>query len=249
MEGPPLGPVGEDITWPNQVAPWGRKASSTRKIKPQTSNLCWPPASPLSVRSSFFCVSRLAVGCSPVAAAPPPPPPYRVSRFSSPPLCALFSFFLFSFSFVRPRCLRLSLVSGPGCPVPRRCVSFALLASRFSALRALSSYLCFPPGCWLFPGGCCPPPPFVSRGFRRRRLVFCFSFLFFLFFFSSFSFLRPRCLRLSLVSGPGRPGPRRCSLFALLASRFSALRALSPLLCFPPGRWLFPGGCCPPPLL
>ena len=45
MEGPPLGPGGEDITWPDQVAPRGRKASSTRKIKPQTSNLllflCW----------------------------------------------------------------------------------------------------------------------------------------------------------------------------------------------------------------
>ena len=39
MEGPPLGPGGEDITWPNQVAPRGRKASSTHKIKPQTSNL------------------------------------------------------------------------------------------------------------------------------------------------------------------------------------------------------------------
>ena len=39
MEGPPLGRRGEDITWPNQVAPRGRKASSTRKIKPQTSNL------------------------------------------------------------------------------------------------------------------------------------------------------------------------------------------------------------------
>ena len=39
MEGPPLGPDGEDITWPDQVAPRGRKASSTRKIKPQTSNL------------------------------------------------------------------------------------------------------------------------------------------------------------------------------------------------------------------
>ena len=43
MEGPPLGPGGEDITWPDQVAPRGRKASSTRKIKPQTSNLLvWP---------------------------------------------------------------------------------------------------------------------------------------------------------------------------------------------------------------
>ena len=38
MEGPSLGPGGEDITWRNQVAPRGRKASSTRKIKPQTSN-------------------------------------------------------------------------------------------------------------------------------------------------------------------------------------------------------------------
>ena len=39
MEGPPLEPDGEDITWPHQVAARGRKASSTRKIKPQTSNL------------------------------------------------------------------------------------------------------------------------------------------------------------------------------------------------------------------
>ena len=39
MKGRPLGPGGEDITWPHQVAPRGRKASSTRKIKPQTSNL------------------------------------------------------------------------------------------------------------------------------------------------------------------------------------------------------------------
>ena len=39
MEGHPLLPGGNDITWPDQVAPRGRKASSTRKIKPQTSNL------------------------------------------------------------------------------------------------------------------------------------------------------------------------------------------------------------------
>ena len=39
MKGPRLGPSGEDITWPDQVAPRGRKASSTRKLKPQTSNL------------------------------------------------------------------------------------------------------------------------------------------------------------------------------------------------------------------
>ena len=39
MKGPPLGPVGEDITWPDQVAPRSRKASSTRNLKPQTSTL------------------------------------------------------------------------------------------------------------------------------------------------------------------------------------------------------------------
>ena len=40
MKGPPLEPSGEDITWPDQVAPRGRKASSTRKIKPQTFLTC-----------------------------------------------------------------------------------------------------------------------------------------------------------------------------------------------------------------
>ena len=39
MKGPPLGSGVEDITWPNQVAPRGGTAPSTRKIKPQTSNL------------------------------------------------------------------------------------------------------------------------------------------------------------------------------------------------------------------
>ena len=44
MEGPPLGPGGEDITWPDQVALRGRKTSSTRKVKPQTSDLTGLPA-------------------------------------------------------------------------------------------------------------------------------------------------------------------------------------------------------------
>ena len=39
MKCPPLGPVGEDITWPDQVAPRGRNASSTRNLKPQSSSL------------------------------------------------------------------------------------------------------------------------------------------------------------------------------------------------------------------
>ena len=50
MNRPPLGPGGEDITWPDQVAPRGRKASSTRKIKPQTSNLI-----PMEIFKFGFC--------------------------------------------------------------------------------------------------------------------------------------------------------------------------------------------------
>ena len=37
MQGPQLGPRGRDITWPKQVAPRTRMASSIRKIKPQAS--------------------------------------------------------------------------------------------------------------------------------------------------------------------------------------------------------------------
>ena len=36
MRGPPLGPGGEDISWPEQVAPRGRNASITRNLKPHT---------------------------------------------------------------------------------------------------------------------------------------------------------------------------------------------------------------------
>ena len=39
MKGPPLGPGREDITWPDQLGPRGRNASTTRKTEPQTSNL------------------------------------------------------------------------------------------------------------------------------------------------------------------------------------------------------------------
>ena len=127
-----------------------------------------PPAARLSVRARLVCVSRLAVGCSLVVAAPPPPLPFCVSPFSSLLLGAL----VFFSSSVHPRCLQLSLVSGPRCPGPRRCALFALLAFRFSAPCALSPPSCCPPGRWLLPGGFCPPP-FVSRGFRRCRSVLC----------------------------------------------------------------------------
>ena len=35
MKGLPLAPGGKDITWPDQVATWGQKASSTQNHKPQ----------------------------------------------------------------------------------------------------------------------------------------------------------------------------------------------------------------------
>ena len=39
MRGPPLDPGGEDITWPDPLAPRGQKALGTPKVKPQSSNL------------------------------------------------------------------------------------------------------------------------------------------------------------------------------------------------------------------
>ena len=90
-----------------------------------------------------------------------------------------FFFFLFFFFFfssrssfsVRPRCLWLSLVSGPGCLGPRRlrCLLCWPAASRLSVHLFLFRAFRLAIGCfsWLLP----PPPPFVSHGFRRRRSV------------------------------------------------------------------------------
>ena len=131
---------------------------------------CFPrlPAAWLSVRSGLAAFWWLL---------PRPPPLLCLAVFVAPAwgLGVFLSFFFFSSSSsVRPRCLRLPVVSGPGCPGPQRCALFALLAFRFSALHALVPLSCFPPGCWLLPGGCCPsPPPFLSRGFRRCRSVLC----------------------------------------------------------------------------
>ena len=121
--------------------------------------LCGPPASWPSVRSLLFLCLAWPF-CSLVVAAPPPPAAW---------CSVLFSFF---FPVALSCSLRLCPVSGPGCLVPRRCASFPLLASRFSALRAFSPLSCLPSGRWLLPGGC-PPPLFVSRGFRRFRSVLC----------------------------------------------------------------------------
>ena len=56
MTSPPLGPGGEDITWPDQVAPRGeeRLVPETSNLKPQTSDQCarW--------RGCVACASSLA---------------------------------------------------------------------------------------------------------------------------------------------------------------------------------------------
>ena len=54
MKGLSLGQGREDITWPDQVAPRSRKASSTRNLKPQTSNL-----SPMDIRRQARFGSRI----------------------------------------------------------------------------------------------------------------------------------------------------------------------------------------------
>ena len=70
MEGPPLGTGGEDITWPDQVAPRGRKASSTRKIKPQTSNLPWA-GNKAGVTGVVLSIGGVAPHTTPVRARQP----------------------------------------------------------------------------------------------------------------------------------------------------------------------------------
>ena len=84
---------------------------------------CWPPASRLAVPSRLFCVSCLAVGCSLGVAPPPPPPLLCLAIFVAASRCSVFFFVL------RLRCLRLFLVSGPGCPGPWRCVLFVSRAA------------------------------------------------------------------------------------------------------------------------
>ena len=179
----------------------------------------------LRVLSPFWCLLLgrwLLLG----GQCPPPPLPFSVARFSSLPLGAVFFFF----RFLHAPPLSLAFFGfRDRLPWALALCFVCFPTSRCSALCALSPRFCVSPGRCLLPGCRCPPPP--CRSVLR----------------SFFFFLRPRCLWLSLVSGPGCPGPRRCALFASLASRFSALRALSPLSCFPPGRWLLPGGCCPPP--
>ena len=126
---------------------------------------------------------------------------------------------------------RRALVVFLGLPLPASSCARASFVSPAWPLAALW---------WFLP----PPPPFLCLGVFVAP-AWCLGVVFFFFFSSPSSPVRPRCLW--LVSGSGCPGPRRCALFALLAFRLSALRALVPLSCFPPGWCLLPVGCCPHP--
>ena len=158
-------------------------------------------------------------------------------------LCFCFFFRCF---FLRPLCLLLSLVFGPGCPGSWCFVLFVLLASRFLGVRAFLLSLCCLAVC------CSPvvaPPP---------SLLLLLPFLVALrsFFHSFSSSLRLPCLRLSVFSGPESLRPWRWFVFVPLGSPCSVfffapppsvLRAFSPVLCLPVGRWLFPAFCSHPP--
>ena len=210
MEGPPLGPGGEDITWPDQVAPLGRKASSTRKINPKTSNL--KPVLCLPVGWWLF----------PGGCCPPPPLPLCVSRLSSFPLCVLVFFVLFcapplslAFSGVRPMvpwALALCFVcfSRPpaaGLSVRSRLVYFSRLAVCCSLVVAAPS-----------------PPPLLCLAvfFAPAR---CLDFFFFLcapLLSPAFSGFRPRvpwASALCVVCPVGLPLPGSpCALASFVLS-------------------------------
>ena len=193
----------------------------------------WSAASRLCLRSRCSCVSCLAVRCSLVVAAPiapPPPSPFCVSRILSLPLGAPPPFFL-------PAPLMpvgYALVGGSRRLPPPPLLLFVMLVSCCSALRLLLLVLCFHPW-WLLPR----PPPFCVSWFSwlPRGAPFFFPLL--------LCSCQPAWRSLAFLAVCCPPPP--LLLFVLLVSRCSALRVLSLLLCFPPGRCLLPGGCCPPP--
>ena len=134
-----------------------------------------PPAAWLSVRSRLVCVSRLAVGCS-LVIAPPPPSPFVSRGFRRSclvPSCFFFFFFFppSSSSSVRPRCLWFALVSGPGCPGPRRlrCLLCLPSVSRLSARLSLFRAFRLVVGCSRVVAA--PPPPLCVSRFSFLSLV------------------------------------------------------------------------------
>ena len=181
-------------------------------------------ASPFHLASLSFCLAwpPSGWGC-----------PFPGLLFALPhPLCLFFSPSLFS---ARPLCLSLSLVSGPGCSRPWRCVLFVLLAP-----CGLSPRLCVSPGLGCPPVVAAPPPSFcVSR--------FLFPLLGALRFVVYF-FLLLSAPPLSLAFSGFRPQvPSAFALCLFFTSGLSALCARTPVLRLQLGCWLLPGGCCAPP--
>ena len=101
--------------------------------------------------------------------------------------------------------------SGDATPGSRACVRVLALLGRVGQAGLPGTFLCV------------SPFPFAA-------LAFCFAWPLRSLCFFFFPCPRPRCLSLSLVSGPGCLEPWRCAL--LFFSRLSALRALS-LFFFP----------------
>ena len=152
-----------------------------------------------------------------------------------------------TFSFGRFVFLLCLAPSGLGLPLSLS-VLLPFLVGCFSRPPAawLAPRLCLPLGRWLLFGGCSPaPPPLCVSRFSSLLLV---ALGFFFFFFSFFFFLRAPPL-FPAFSGfrPRVPWASALALCVLLALRFSALRALFPLSCSPPGCWLLPRPLLPPP--
>ena len=144
---------------------------------------------------------------------------------------------------------------GWGCPPLSHCCCLSSLPWRFVFFFF---FFFFPSHAWLvgvsrLAVGCSlvaappPPSPCLSRGFCRSRLVPGCCFFFFFFFLGFFFLCAPPLSPAFSGFRPRLPWAPALALFALLTCRFSALLALVPLSCFPPGCWLLPRGCCPPP--
>ena len=192
--------------------------------------LAWRFLALCALSLSLCC---LAVGRSPVVAPPPS------LSLLLPFLVALRLFF---FSLVCAPLFLAFRVFRPGVPqalalvfvcCARLSVLWVVFFFRPSVLPALSPFLCPLVGRWLL----LPPPPSVSRGFRCFRSVPWFFFL----------LVRPRCLRLSLVSGPGCPGPWRCVLFVCPGLPLPGSPCALALFVSPAWPWAAPSWLLPPP--
>ena len=131
----------------------------------------------------------------PGGCCPPPPLSPCVSRLSWFPLGALvFSFFS---SSVRPRCLFLSLVCGPWCLGPWRCVLFVFLGLPLPGSPFALASCVFPAWPLAAPWWLPPPPPSLLCLAGFFASVRCLGFFFFFFLCApplslAFSGFRPR---------------------------------------------------------